>query len=154
MWHEFEITECISTYQFYFSDLHNGILYHLSFFFFLLYRQGTQNVTKEFKITTGMKLTRSQSLTTRIGFEYSLKSSVSAGIEGLTAGMESQYKISTEISTTVSSSEEKFWSKETTTTYTAPAGKKYRVLQTLVDFSSPLDSDNCCLYCVERVEED
>ena len=110
-------------------------------------------MTKVVKIITGMKLTASQSLTTKVGFEYSLKSSVSAGIEGLTAGMESQYKISTEIDSSISSSEERYWSRETSTTYIAPAGKNYSVLQTLVDFSSPLDSDNCCLYCMERIKE-
>ena len=122
-------------------------------FLFFIYRQGTKDVIKEFKITTGVKLTNSQSLTTKVGFEYSLKSSLSAGIDGITAGMESQYKFSLQLETSVSSSEEKSWSKETTTTYTAPARKKYRVLQTLIDFSSPLDSDNCCLYCQERIEE-
>ena len=100
-----------------------------------------------------MKLTNSQSLTTKFGFEYSLKSSLSAGIEGITAGMESQYTFSVQLESSVSSSEEKSWSKETTMTYIAPAGKKYQVFQTLVDFSSPLDSDNCCLYCQERIQE-
>ena len=114
---------------------------------FFMYRQGTKDVTKEFKITTGLKLTNS---TTRVGFEYSLKTSLSAGIEGITAGMESQYTFSAQIESSVSSSEEKSWSKETTTTYTAPAGKKYQVLQMILDFSSPLDSDNCCLYCQEH----
>ena len=100
-----------------------------------------------------MKLTKSTSVSTKIGFEYSLKSSLSVPIKGITAGMESTYKFSMEIQTSMSSSEEKSWSKETATTYTAPAGKKYRVLQTLLDFSSPLDSDNCCLYCTERIDE-
>ena len=78
---------------------------------------------------------------------------MSAGIPGITAGMESEAKLSAEIEASVSSSEESSWSKETTETYTAPAGKKYQVLQTLLDFSSPLDSDNCCLYCYERIKE-
>ena len=99
-----------------------------------------------------MKLTKSQSLSTKIGFEYSLKSSVSA-VPGISPGMESELKLTTQIESSVSSSEESSWIKETTTTYTAPAGKKYKVLQTLLDFSSPLELDNCCRYCHERIEE-
>lgn len=99
-------------------------------------------------------MTNSESLSTKFGFEYSLKSSVSAAIEGVgKASVEAQSKYSFSLEAGWSKSKEESWSKETTTTYTAPAMKKYRVLQTLIDFSSPLDSDNCCLYCQERIEE-
>ena len=123
-------------------------------FLFFICRQGTTDITKQFKITTGMKLTNSESLSTKFGFEYSLKSSASIGIEGVgKAGMEIQSKFSFSLEAGWSKSKEESWSKETTTTYIAPAGKKYRVLQTFIDFSSPLDSDNCCFYCRERIEE-
>lgn len=98
-------------------------------------------------------MTNSSSLTTRVGFEYSLKASLGIGIEGITAGMESTAKFSAQIEASISSSEEKFWSKEITKKYIAPAGKQFRVVQTQLDFSSPLDSDNCGLYCAERVIE-
>jgi len=79
---------------------------------------------------------------------------MSAGIEGISASMEAQYKFSTQLGESMSRSEEKSWSKTTKTKYTAPAGKNYRVWQTVVKFSSPLESDNCCLHCKEkRIEE-
>ena len=118
------------------------------------FRQGTHDITVTYEVTTGLKLTRSSSLTTRVGFEYSLKSSLSAGIEGISAGMESTATFSTQIETSVSSSEEKFWTKTITKNYTVPAGKKYRVLQTVLDFSSPLEIDDCSLYFEERTVEE
>ena len=54
---------------------------------------------------------------------YSLKSSISAGIDGLSAGMESTFTLSAQVETSISSSEEKFWPKEVKKKYTAPAGK-------------------------------
>ena len=62
-------------------------------FLFFIYRQGTKDITKEFKITTGAKLTNSQSLTTKVGFEYSLKSSLSVGFDGIKAGMIGRYHL-------------------------------------------------------------
>ena len=118
------------------------------------FRQGTHDITVTYEVTTGLKLTRSSSLTTRVGFEYSLKSSLSAGIEGISAGMESTATFSTQIETSVSSSEEKFWTKTIKKNYTVPAGKKYRVLQTVLDFSSPLEIDDCSLYFEERTVEE
>ena len=68
--------------------------------------------------------------------------------------MEAEYKFSGQLENSMSSSEENSWSKTTTTQYTAPAGKNYRVVQMVVNFSSPLESDNCCLHCdEERIEE-
>ena len=78
---------------------------------------------------------------------------MSAGIEGISASMETEQKFVSQLESSMSSSEEKSWSKTTKTTYTAPAGKNYRVLQMVVNFSSPLDSDNCCLHGDERIEE-
>ena len=117
------------------------------------YRKGTKEICIEVKVTTGLKLTRSSSFTTRVGVKYSLKSSLSGTIEGITAGMESIAEISTQIESSISSLKEKFWSKEVVKKYIVPAGKKYQVVQTILDFSSPLDLDDCRFYCLERMEE-
>ena len=120
---------------------------------YFIRRQGSTAVTKEFTITTGLKLTKSKTVTTTAGFEHSITASLSVPIKGLTAGMESTTKFYAQIESSLSSSEEKYWSKQTKTTYTAPAGKKYRVVQTLLDFSSPLELDDSTLYNSERIEE-
>lgn len=116
-------------------------------------RQGKYDIPIEVTVTTGLKLTSSSSLSTKVGFKYSLKSSVSAGIDGVKAGMESSAEFSAQIEGSISKDEEKYWSKQIKKKYIAPAGKKYRVVQTILDFSSKHDVDNCSLYCSERVEE-
>lgn len=116
-------------------------------------RKRSADVIKEFIVTTGVKLTNSKSITTKVGFEYSLKSSLGASFKGITAGVEATTTISSQLETSLMSSEDKFWSKQTKTIYTAPAGKRYRIVQTLVDFSSPLEADNVSLYLTERIEE-
>ena len=117
-------------------------------------RQGTNDIPIKVIVTTGLKLARSTSLTTKVGFEYSLKSSLSAGIEGISAGMESSATFSTQIEESVSKSEEKLWIETIEKDYKAPAGKKYRVVQTVLDFSSPLEIDDCSFYSQERIIEE
>ena len=78
---------------------------------------------------------------------------MSAGIDGINAGTEETAKFTAQIEASVSNGEEKYWSKEIKKKYIAPAGKKYRVVQTVLDFSSRLDVDNCSLFCLERVEQ-
>lgn len=121
--------------------------------FFCTCRHGTEPVTKEFKVLTGVKLTKSSSLSTKFHFEVSLKASLSSEIPGLKGGMETTLTLSTEISSSVSKSDERSWIKEAKTKFTAPAGKKYRVLQTVVNFSSKLSADDTTLYASERIEE-
>ena len=105
-------------------------------------------------MTTGIKLTRSSSLTTRVGFQYSLKSSLSASNGIFSAGVESTATYSAQIEASMSSSEERSWSKTITKTYKVPAGKRFRVVQKVFNFESRLDIDNCTLYCEEKVIEE
>ena len=91
--------------------------------YFIFHRNGTKDIEIEVTVTTWIKLTKSQSVTTKVGLEYSLKSSISAGIDGLSAGMESTFTLYAQVETSISSSEEKFWPKEIKEKYTAPAGK-------------------------------
>ena len=100
-----------------------------------------------------MKLTNSENISTRVGFETSLKASLGASIYGITAGIEATTTFSTQIEISLMSSEERFWSKSTTTTYKAPPGKRYRIVQTILDFSSALSRDDVSLYTMERIEE-
>ena len=104
-------------------------------------------MTKTFTITTGIILTESNTVSTKVGFEYSLTNSVEA------AGMESTATFTSEIATSLSTSRESSWSKQTTTTFTAPAGKHYKIFQIILDFSSPYQLDDCSLYTHERIEE-
>ena len=111
-------------------------------------------MTKEFRITTGIKMSKSESVSTKVGFELSLKASVSAGIGGyFSAALETTATFTHEIHRSLSTSTESSWSKETTTKFTAPAGKRYKVFQTILDFSSPYQLDDCSLYSHERIEE-
>ena len=110
-------------------------------------------MTRKVKNTTGLILTKSKSVSTKIGFESSLKASVSAGVEGLTENMVTTAQIKEEISSSLLGSEEENWSKVFKTRHTIPAWRNYRVWQLHLNFSSPIESDNCSLYCSERIEE-
>ena len=103
---------------------------------------------------TGIKLTKSNSLTTRVGFQYSLKSSLSVSKGIFSAGTESTATYSAQIEASTSSSEERSWSKSIKKTFTVPAGKRFRVVQKVFNFESRLDIDNCTLYCEEKVIEE
>ena len=120
---------------------------------YFICRKGKFDIPIEVTVTTGLKLTHSSSLTTKVGFERSLKCSLSAGIDGIKAGVESGAKFTAELQASMCSGDEISWSKQIKKKYIAPAGKKYRVVQMVLDFSSQLEVDNCRLYCVERVEE-
>ena len=118
------------------------------------YRQGTSAVPVRVAVIRGIKLISSTSLTTRVGYESSLKKSLSLGFDGHSVGMESITTLKLEIENSITTSTEKTWSKEVTQEFTVPPGKMYRVVQTHLDFSSPLNEDDCCLYCSRlRVEE-
>ena len=112
-------------------------------------REGTQDFSEKIKITTGLKLTTASSVSTKVGFELSLKASASYAI----ASVEVETKISAQIESSLSHTEEKSWSQEAEITFTAPKGKNYRVKQLTCNFKSPLASDNCALTCNYSVEE-
>lgn len=115
--------------------------------------QGSRDETKTVEVTTGIKMIYSQSFTTRFKVQESLTASLSVGIEGVSFGTELQTTISNELESTVSSSTEIFEIKKVTRPFVVPPGKWYQFVQTFVDFTSDLDSDNVRLYCHEYTEE-
>ena len=112
-------------------------------------REGSEPFSEEITVTTGIKLRSSESISTTVGLETSLKASVSDA--GVSVDMET--KLSTQIQTCLSHSEEKNWSRTSKITFTAPKGKNYRVKQLTCDFASPLGSDDCALTCHYTIEE-
>ena len=112
-------------------------------------REGSQDFSEEITVTTGLKLTSSSTVSTKFGLEQSLQASVSYGI----ASAEVQTKISFQLETSLSHTEEKNWSRQSKVNFTAPKGKNYRVKQLVCDFASPLASDDCALKCNYKVDE-
>jgi len=110
-------------------------------------RQGTQDFAETIKITSGIVMTYSESLTTKVGLEATLKKSVAK------LGGDVEAKVSTEISKALSKGTEQSWSYEREITFTAPAGKNYRVLQDQVKFNSDLKRDNIIFYGAYTVQE-
>lgn len=117
-----------------------------------MFRQGCKPVSSSSRVTTGVKLTNSQTVSTKNGFASALKAAVTAGASGFPSGVESTQKISALISSCVSRSQESAWSQESTKTFTVPAGKRIVVVQTVLQFTSPYSKDNCSLYTHESVE--
>ena len=98
----------------------------------------------------GVRTTESRTVRTLHGFKTSLSASIGLGAFSSTATAEYNH----EVETTVTEETEKTFSRTNKITFTAPAGKIYRVLQDVVKFDSPLPSDDCELRCKYTVEEE
>jgi len=109
-------------------------------------RRGTQDFAEEVTFSTGLRLQKSSEISTKIGLEASLKASIQ-GVGDL------ETKFSAEISTSMSSESESTWGQENKITFTAPAGKQYRVLQDQISFNSDFERDNLRFYGAYTIEE-
>ena len=112
-------------------------------------RQGSEPFSEEITVTTGIKLTSSASISTTVGLETSFKAAVSK----VASSVEVETKLSVEIQTSLSHSQEKNWSRTSKIKFTAPKGKNFRVKQLTCQFASPLASDDCALTCHYVIEE-
>ena len=84
------------------------------------------------------------------GFKSTLSASIGMGAFSASATAEYNHEVETTETSTIENTDE----KTSTITFTAPAGKIYRVLQKVVKFNSPLPSDDCELRTKYTVEED
>lgn len=113
-------------------------------------RQGSQPLEEEIEVTQGLKVTTSQTISTKVGFKYSLKASINS-VPMISSEVTAE--MYAELETSLSRGEEKSWSMTRKRKFSAPAGKNYRVKQYKADFTSPIQTDNCSLRCKYKVEE-
>ena len=99
-------------------------------------------------VTTGLEFSSYSSISTSVGLEQSLMTSISRAA----VDEEVEARIKAEIQYSMLRSKED-WSRTSTITFTAPAYKNYRIKQLMCYFSSPLLSDDCVLTCNCIVEE-
>ena len=116
-------------------------------------RTGSKDFSREETVTVGLKLSNSQSLSTKLGVETALTASTSPEVPGSSFSTELSRKITSEITTSMSSSSEQTWSTTTKTTFTAPAGKNYRVRQRVIGFDSQLPQDDMLLHLAYHIDE-
>ena len=100
-------------------------------------------------LNPGLNLTSSKSFSTKFGLKTSLEASIGQGGFGTLQMTD----CSTELESSVSTTDEKSWQRETKVKLVARAGKNYRVLQNTVKFESPLVADNCKLLCSYTIEK-
>ena len=112
-------------------------------------RQGSADYSETIEVTNGLTTQSSTTMSTTLGMGVSLSASVHAGSMSAEAAAEFHQ----EITNTVTNASEETWSRTTTTTFTAPAGKNYRVVQNTCMFESALAVDNCALKCNYIIEE-
>ena len=62
-------------------------------------------------------------------------------------------KMKSVVKTSLKKSSTKTWSSKSTITFTAPAGKNYRVTQFVVTYKSEIPGDDIALYTSYKVEE-
>lgn len=122
-------------------------------------REATHDVPHIVQLTRGLTLTQSETVTTKVGLETALTASIEMGIPFVgDASFGMTTTLTTEVTNSISHGEERSWTESYTTTYTAPAGKNYRVIQMGCDLNSPLAADDMYLFStyltVEESDED
>ena len=99
-------------------------------------------------VTQGLKLTKSSYLSTKTSLEASLGAAIPIHVP-FKLGL----SIKAVVHTALKKSSEKTWSSKSTITFTAPAGKNYRVTQFVVTYKSEIPGDDIALYTSYKVEE-
>ena len=111
-------------------------------------RQGSLPFVEKKVVTQGLKLTKSSSVSTKRSLEFSLDAVIPSSVP-TKIGL----KMKSQIKTSLKKSSEKTWSSKSTITFTAPAGKNYRVTQFVVTYKSEIPGDDIALYTSYKVEE-
>lgn len=106
---------------------------------------GSRPFSENVKYTHGVSVTNSQSFRKREAFSVALETSVGLAKGPLSASASVRTELQTEVETTTASEETNSWSETREITFTAPAGKKYKVNQFVCSAESLLDSDNCII---------
>jgi len=112
-------------------------------------RTGSKPFAVKKTVTTGIVLTRSETVSTKVGLAASLN--LAATYKAVTAGLTTS--VSYEITKSMTTTEEKSWSETTEIPFEAPAGKNYRVVQNTMIFTSPYPDDDMELFLSYRIDE-
>jgi len=119
-------------------------------------RMGSRDFSQKVAVTVGLKVTNSEMVSFTAGLHYSLKSAVDAANEGAeneAIDIDKKHEIYCALSRHISLDKNRPWSETIDITFTAPAGKQYRVCQLICDFQSPLEEDNLTVGCSYSMEE-
>ena len=99
-------------------------------------------------VSHGLKPTKLSSLSTKTSLEAFLGAAISIHVP-FKLGL----SIKAVVHTALKKSSEKTWSSKSTITFTAPAGKNYRVTQFVVTYKSEIPGDDIIGYTGYKVEE-
>ena len=111
-------------------------------------RGGSKPFTETREVTQGLKLTQSSTISTKVNLEASLGFTIPIQMP-INVGL----AMKGEITKSLTRGSEKTWNTKSTITFTAPAGKNYRVTQFVVTFKSEIPGDEIALYTNYKVEE-
>ena len=111
-------------------------------------RGGSKPFTETREVTQGLKLTQSSTISTKVNLEASLGFTIPIQMP-INVGL----AMKGEITKSLTRGSEKTWNTKSTITFTAPAGKNYRVTQFVVTFKSEIPGDEIALYTSYKVEE-
>lgn len=138
-----QVWKLIPWYEVKESDIKSNILFDCD------NRTGSAAFKKTVTVTQGLKLTNSSSLSSTLGIENSLTAAANYGI----ASAEMTSTITASLSASINSSSEETWSQTETITFSAPAGKNYRVKQIECPFNSAYEPDSMTLGCSYEIQE-
>jgi len=116
-------------------------------------RQGSNPITREVSVTTGIKRSTTSTIRSKTTFKQSIEASLSGAIKMFDVGVTTTTEFSAELETSFSETNEQSWSKTEKITFIIPPGKNFKVMQHKVDFEGKFSSDSCSLLTAIKIFE-
>ena len=116
-------------------------------------RQGSNPITREVSVTTGMKRSTTSTIRNKTTFKQTIEASMSGAFKIFDFGVKTTTEFSTELETSFSDSNEQSWSKTEKITFVIPPGKNFKVMQHQVEFEGKFSADSCTLLTAIKIFE-
>jgi len=116
-------------------------------------RQGSNPITREVSVTTGIKRSTTNTIRSKTTFKQSVEASLSGAIKLIDVGVKTTTEFTTELEASFSETNEQSWSKTEKITFVIPPGKNFKVMQHVVDFEGKFGSESCSLLTAIKVFE-
>lgn len=104
---------------------------------------GSEPFSETVEYTHGVEVMNSETFQKREGFTVAMETSIGLAKGPVSASASVRTELSQEMTITTSSEKTESWTEKKKITFTAPAGKKYKVTQFVSIATSSYDADNC-----------
>ena len=108
-------------------------------------RQGSNPITREVSVTTGIKRSTTSTIRNKSTFKYSIEASMGTAFKLFDFGVTATTEFSMELESTFAETSEASWSKTEKIQFIVPPGKNFKVMQHALEFDGHFSSDHCTL---------